>query len=66
MDEKETIARDTERLEELDKEIKEARQHLDQPAHEDKPEFYEDDETPQDETPKEEAPSDSAPGDSPG
>lgn len=49
MDENETVAADTERLEELDEEIKKARLHLEDITHDDRPEFYQDDESRRDE-----------------
>jgi hypothetical protein len=54
MDEAETVKQDTEQLDNLEHEIKEARQHLDERTHEefDRPEFFEDNQ----EVPEEEAP----------
>ncbi|MDQ1359021.1 MAG: hypothetical protein QOJ52_3507 [Acidimicrobiaceae bacterium] len=54
MDEDATVKQDTERLDDLEGEIKEARHHLNERTHleEDEPEFFEDDQ----EGPEEEAP----------
>ncbi len=63
MDEDETIARDTEQLEDLDKEIQEARQHLEDITLKDQPEFYQDDESSSESAPGK---PDVGPGDLPG
>ncbi len=67
MNENDTVADDTERLEELDQEIKEARHHLEDMTHEDRPEFYENDESKQEEyAPGAETPDEAPPGTAPG